>query len=69
MLTYELILTYNDGETKKERATLPAIMGALAIYMDDETWTYAKITNCATGEVIAEWEYYRYTWGATRADA
>lgn len=69
MFTYELILTYEDGTMKEERATLPAIMAALAIYMEDETWNYVEITNCFTGEVIAQWENYRHTWGVTRADA
>ena len=68
MLTYEMILTYADGTMKKERATLPAIMAALAIYMEDETWHYAEITNCSTDEVIVQWVNYK-TRGATRAGA
>ena len=68
MLTYEMILTYEDGTMKKERATLPAIMAALAIYMEDDTWHYAEITNCLTDDVLAQWVNYR-TRGVTSAGA
>lgn len=54
-MMYELIMTYDDGMMKKEQATLPAIMSALGIYMEDDSWTFANIRNCATDEIIATW--------------
>ena len=54
-MMYELVLTYDDGAMKKETAKLPNIMGALSIYMEDNSWTFAKIINCQTGEIIATW--------------
>lgn len=54
-MMYELVLTYDDGAIKKETAKLPNIMSTLSIYMEDNSWTFAKIMNCQTGEIIATW--------------
>lgn len=54
-MMYQLIMAYDDGSMKKERATLPNIMSALSVYMEDGSWTFTKIMNCQTGEVIATW--------------
>lgn len=54
-MMYELVLTYDDGAMKKETAKLPNIMSALSIYMEDNSWTFAEIMNCQTGEIIATW--------------
>ena len=65
MTKYELTLTYDDGYTKTEKTYLPELMATLAIYFQDKNWRYAAITNCATGEVIAQWENfgeYGITW-------
>lgn len=58
MTKYELLLTYDDGFCKKEEADLPNLMAALAIYFTAKDWRYAAITNCSTGEVIAQWTNY-----------
>lgn len=55
-MEYELVMTYNDGGMKKETEKLPALMTALGIYMEDNSWTYVQIMNCQTGELIATWE-------------
>lgn len=67
-MMYELVLTYDDGAMKKETAKLPNLMSALGIYMEDDSWCYAQITNCQTGEVIAIWEN-NSEYGATAWDA
>ena len=54
-MKYELILTYDDGMMKKERASLANIMGAMGIYMEDNSWVFAQIMNCTTGEIVAHW--------------
>lgn len=54
-MMYELIMTYDDGTLRKEQAKLPDLMTALGIYMEDNSWTYAQIMNCQTGELIARW--------------
>ena len=54
-MMYELVLTYDDGAMKKETAKLPNIMSALSIYIEDNSWTFAEIKNCQTGEIIATW--------------
>lgn len=58
MTKYELLLTYDDGYTKTEKTYLPELMATLAIYLQDKNWCYAEITNCTTGEVIAQWTNY-----------
>ncbi len=50
---YELITAWNDLTTKTERADLPSIMRALAIYYEEPDFFTAHITNLATGEEIA----------------
>lgn len=55
-MKYELVMTYNNGAMKKETAKLPELIAALGIYMEDDTWLYAHIMNCQTGELIAIWE-------------
>lgn len=55
-MMYELTMTYDDGTMKKEQAELPNLMCALSIYMEDNSWIYAEITNLRTGELIATWE-------------
>lgn len=55
-MNYELIMTYKDGAMKKETATLPAIMTALGIYTEDNSWVYIQIMNCQTGEILTTWE-------------
>lgn len=55
-MKYELVLTYKDGTMKKETEELPKLMTALGIYMEDDTWVYAHIMNCQTGELIAIWQ-------------
>lgn len=54
-MLYELTLTYDDGAMKKEQATLPNLMTALGVYLEDDTWTYAEIMSCQTGELLATW--------------
>lgn len=50
---YELITAYTDNTSKTERADLPSIMRALAIYYEEPDFFIAHITNLATGEEIA----------------
>ena len=58
-MKYEMVLTYKDGTMKKETETLPKLMTALGIYMEDDTWVYAHIMNCQTGELIAIWQNHK----------
>lgn len=53
MTMYELITAWNDLTTKTERADLPSIMRALAIYYEEPDFFTAHITNLTTGEEIA----------------
>lgn len=54
-MMYELMLMYKDNYMKKEQSTLPRLMQALSIYMEDDSWLYAEIMNCNTGELLATW--------------
>lgn len=66
-MMYQLLMTYDDGTVKKEKANLPSLMAALGIYMEDKSWCFAEITNCQTGEVLAAW-MNNPVYGATTID-
>lgn len=50
---YLLTTTYNDCTTKTEKAEMPSILRALAIYYEDPDFFIAHIINATTGEVVA----------------